>query len=272
VREIRVHSWGGFGSQLNALALALHIRDQHRTRPIKIVIHTSGVTERNLEIQEVTPPSIALEVINDFNPYFKSGHVQKSFRNSISRSLEYLKIVVKPNDDVTLKSLRFWTLSTRGHYSKVSFSSTVLNSLLELLKIDSWADKNSGNICHYRLGDLLSLEKGFINASRLVTALTEVTREAWCVLSDSTAVAEQMMTSFLPKEMQCTFEYSEPISVIRRCVGASNFVGTNSKLSIWIAIFRAHLGKSNTYMPESLKSGLVGVMSNNKLELISFYE
>ncbi len=271
MREIRVHSWGGFGSQLNALALALHIRNQHRTRPIKIVIHTSGVTERNLEIQEVTPPSIHLEVINDFNPYFKTGHVQKSFRNSISRSLEYLKIVVKPNDDVTLKSIRFWTLSTRGHYSKVSFSSTVLNSLLELLKIDSLTDNDSGNICHYRLGDLLSLEKGFIDSSRLVTALTEVAREAWCVFSDSNAVAEQMMTKFLPRGMKCTFEYSEPLNVIRKCVGASNFVGTNSKLSIWIAIFRTHLGKNNTYMPELLRDGLRRVITNEKFKLISFY-
>jgi hypothetical protein len=271
VREIRIHSWGGFGSQLNALALALHIRSRYKSRSIKIIVHTSGVTERQLEIEAITPSNIALEVVNDFNPYFENNHIKKSLRNLISRLLEYSKIVIKPNNNSGLKSIRPWTLSTRGHYSNISFDPGVLDSLLKLLTINSSEDKDLGNICHYRLGDLLSLEKGFVDAGRLIQTLISISRNPWCVFSDSTAEAEQMIMKYLPQEMKCVFENSEPLSVINRSVGASRFVGTNSKLSIWIAIFRMHLDKKDTYMPKTLSVGLASVMNDKKLKSISFY-
>ena len=48
--RVRVHSWGGFGSQLFAMIIAERLIAKKGLRQIMIVFHTSGVTERELEI------------------------------------------------------------------------------------------------------------------------------------------------------------------------------------------------------------------------------
>lgn len=269
--RIRIHSWGGFGSQLNALALALHIRNQFKSRDIEIVIHTSGVTKRNLEIDSITPPNITLEVVDDYKLHVMNKQVKKSLRSLLALLLEALRIVVKPNDNSTLKFVRFWTLSLRGHYAYITFNATVLNSLLHLLQIKSSEAENTGNICHYRLGDLLNLDKDFISPTSLKKTMAAINEADWTVFSDSQGAAQEMLMNAAPTTLRCLFLSSAPLEIIRDSVNALNFVGTNSKLSIWISIFRAHLGRKSTHMPESLRKGLALVITKENLKLINFY-
>ena len=43
---LRVHSWGGFGSQLFTAYIILKVQNRYPGRRIKVVVHTSGVTRR----------------------------------------------------------------------------------------------------------------------------------------------------------------------------------------------------------------------------------
>ena len=47
---LRVHCWGGLGSQLFALAHAYELRKKFPKRKIMLFLHTSGVSERFSEL------------------------------------------------------------------------------------------------------------------------------------------------------------------------------------------------------------------------------
>ena len=52
---LRIHSWGGLGSQLFAIALAEELKVIFPKRSFKIVLHTGGVTRRLPEIVGLFP-------------------------------------------------------------------------------------------------------------------------------------------------------------------------------------------------------------------------
>jgi len=47
---IRVHCWGGFGSQIFACVIAKRLASLFPARKIVLIFHSSGVTRRTLEI------------------------------------------------------------------------------------------------------------------------------------------------------------------------------------------------------------------------------
>ena len=49
-KKLYVHIWGGFGSQLFALALGIDIKNKFPAKEIYYKFHTSGVTKREIEI------------------------------------------------------------------------------------------------------------------------------------------------------------------------------------------------------------------------------
>jgi len=51
--RIKIHVWGGLGSQLHAWYLAEALMVKHPGRKIKLVFHSSGVTRRTPEICQV---------------------------------------------------------------------------------------------------------------------------------------------------------------------------------------------------------------------------
>ena len=53
VPSIKVHCWGGFGSQLFALALCNELKTKFPTRKLILILHSSGVSKRVPEIQEL---------------------------------------------------------------------------------------------------------------------------------------------------------------------------------------------------------------------------
>ena len=63
--SIKIHCWGGIGSQLFTLALALDLNKRYPKRPIKFIFHTGGVTRRSLEI-DFLPEKFRYEVKDDF--------------------------------------------------------------------------------------------------------------------------------------------------------------------------------------------------------------
>ena len=52
---IKIHIWGGLGSQLYALALKIDLQKKFKTRKVVLVFHNSGVTRRDAELGSAFP-------------------------------------------------------------------------------------------------------------------------------------------------------------------------------------------------------------------------
>ena len=63
-----------------------------------------------------------------------------------------------------------------------------------------------------------------------------------------------------------------PLKTIHECLHSDIFVGTNSKISIWIAILRATKNENNnSYLPEEIKHMIIGTESTFINKSIKFY-
>ena len=51
-----VHVWGGFGSQLFGVSLALELCENSSNKDISLIFHNSGITRRNLELDLKVAP------------------------------------------------------------------------------------------------------------------------------------------------------------------------------------------------------------------------
>ena len=64
--KLRVHSWGGLGSQLFALSLIFDLVRKFPKKRIELIHHTAGVTRRLFELDFMLSPKIQLIVKDDF--------------------------------------------------------------------------------------------------------------------------------------------------------------------------------------------------------------
>lgn len=269
---LRIHSWGGFGSQLNALAFALEIQNRDFCRPLEIVIHTGGVTERKPEILGLIPDLIRHSVQEDFRPSSQLVKNTTSIRTKLSKILNFLKVLRKDIGDFTSIEIKPWTLSIRGHYSYFRYSKPVIDELISILSIDlNCNDFRQSKVVHYRLGDLLHLEKEYVGPEMLIQVMTSIDLSDWKILTDSPQQAQEMFQKVGAPIKSVSFKCIDSILVIQAGVSAKYFIGTSSKISIWISLFRTHLNMGNTYMPKSMKFGMQQMMDESSIHNIHFY-
>jgi hypothetical protein len=99
----------------------------------------------------------------------------------------------------------------------------------------------------YRLGDLLNLpDKGFVDPKLLIDITNSIAGKSniskTILLTDSPAEATQLLDT---GKRNWKVANLSPISTIKICVESSEFIGTNSKISFWISVFRAFIGKES---------------------------
>jgi hypothetical protein len=99
----------------------------------------------------------------------------------------------------------------------------------------------------YRLGDLLNLpEKGFVDSKLLSDIANFIVDKSHIsktiLLTDSPAEAVQLLDT---SNHNWKVANLSPISTIKLCVDSSEFIGTNSKISFWITVFRALMNKES---------------------------
>jgi hypothetical protein len=282
IPSIKINSWGGLGSQLFAWALAIEIGDRFSKRKICLVFHTGGVTRRHQEFSLLIPEYDEI-VIEDFNQVIAHNHNQNStllkmLKAYIRRTLIKIGFVADANTDQDLKNINFFILSIRGHYSYKELNAKIIQLILDRLVTLGYLTVNEDstvkNVIHYRLGDLLSLSsKSHLQPTQFQFALDNgVNNKEWTVFSDSPEIA---MT-----ELQKTFPHLKFISgsenvwyVISKSIYSEIFLGSNSKISIWILLFRSIvLPEKINYMPISLKDNLEKIFGNRfKNAKILFY-
>jgi hypothetical protein len=267
--SLRIHSWGGFGSQLYVAYLIIRIQQKFPKRRIKVIIHTSGVTARSQEF-DFSPLNVSVVTVDDFSRKQETTTLQRNtkvkrvfwlyFKEVSKFFLEYSRLQVSANDESSF--LRIWmgTLTTRGHYTGLKRNESALESLYALLS--SNVQVNSSNLIwgvtsiHFRLGDLLSLEgKHPVSASRVEDLISKygLSKTPLYIFSDS----ERIHFESHSENSECwkAAEYNRlpPIDTLLRCVNSENFIGTTAKLSLWIAIFRSTLFNRVSFLPNELR-------------------
>ena len=264
---LRVHSWGGFGSQLFTAYVVLKLQKKFPNRRIKVVIHTSGVTRR---ISEFNFETLGVKMIQVED--YKASEVQSGMhKDRVSDSynlpqvikghlyqiLQRLRLVQSANTDLSFNLISLWTLCIRGHYTRLSLDKLLVESLYEVLflKESPFITQKNALVVHYRLGDLLNLEeKQPINVDRIEGVLNElrVQTNHLVLLSDSN---EAELAEFLKSSIILKFGKPSnygPNRTLRFCIDAESFVGTGAKLSLWAAIFRYFVHEKESFLPTEL--------------------
>lgn len=276
---LKIHAWGGLGSQLFAVALAEDLRKRFRKRRIVIVLHTGGVTRRIPEVVGLFPRCDFV-----FKDDFSSGIEQvapsgkatlSGFKKLFKNLLLKVRLISFCNDEEQTRNLKPWVLSIRGHYSYRVISDEFLLSLKEAINVVEAVELGTSTCCiHYRLGDLLSIEKKSpISASALMYEYSRVCQSYdfshVCIYSDSPEEASRRFANIAAEKVSAP--NASTIAVIANSVSASYFIGTSSKISFWIAGIRALDRQLKSSLPRKNELEFKGLL-DKKLALISQYD
>ena len=281
--KLKIHTWGGLGSQLFALAVALDIKEKYPKRKIQLVLHSSGVTKRNSELNFLDD-FIEILTIDDFGNYPK-GHPEKvqriNFNIILKKFFIWSGLVSTSNDNTDFGKIKPWVKSLRGHYSHRRLSIETISKVYDLLKKDQSLNFNketqSKISIHYRLGDLLSLaNKNPVPNTQINELLSKVIlnngENKIDLYSDSLDYAANLMSEVF--ELKNINKVDLEIkSLILRLVTYQMFIGTNSKITIWTVLFRILTNQdSQTFIPYQMKKEITRIYPEiNNLNFIDFY-
>jgi hypothetical protein len=277
--ELKIHAWGGLGSQLFAVALLKDIEKAHPGRKIVIFLHTGGITRRVPEVVDLFP-EISFNYKDDYSvSRIGSASSTKNPRillaTYLKRLLTSVRLLQTCNDDSSFKRISFWTRSIRGHYSYRTITKEFLEMLNDrLCKVSPNNEINYG-VCsiHYRLGDLLLLENKHPLAPK--TVLQEFERLSNIfnfsqveIFSDSSTLAMELLDPFGLHEM--TTPDADTVSVMVRASQSQYFLGTSSKVSFWIAAIRSKVFDKQSSIPSQNIREISGLL-NKDFRLVNFY-
>jgi hypothetical protein len=263
--KIRVHCWGGLGSQLYCLALAIDLLERFPFRKVHILFHTGGLTHRKLELVTL-PEHISYSIIEDFSKSFnratKNSTSSFNFKKTFKKLFSNLGLIAAVNTTLEFRKLKPWVVSIRGHYSHRLICDSTVEQMDSFLKLAYW--NNYVKIydkpllaLQYRWGDLVAKKKssivqvdkilGVINDLKKIKKLYRVD-----VFSDSNQNELENLLSIL-KPLNIQYVESTPLSTIYQIRDYNFFIGTNSKISIWAIIFRLKDNiTSSNYCPENI--------------------
>lgn len=252
--RLRIHCWGGLGSQIFAWAVVEELLLKGFSREIELILHTSGVTERTSELERLS----GFVTITQIHDYLRKGtresdmnflnQINKivliSLQKAIKKLMELTGIISSSNSRLRIFP---WTMQLRGHYSKRRIDTQVVRAVLirfqnNDLLAQPLSQKKEGLAIHYRLGDLLTLEgKNFVSASSIHNVLDSffpTSQFSIDVYSDSPNEAVSALSQ-LDANRVFNLCSSSPWSTISELLNYRNFLATNSKIGMWVAIFRS---------------------------------
>ena len=252
--KLKIHSWGGLGSQLHVLSITHDIKQKFPTRKLTIIHHTSGVSRRLFELNSILGEGIELKVVDDFKEISNSQIINvqryKKFVVRIIKIAMKALLITLDLDQNDLNQIKPWTFEVRGHYSKKEISNEFLINSVKLFSTKEVNDEVLPGtlVIHYRLGDLLVLtEKSIVDSGLIIDEVKKVSNfyklQRAVVYSDSVEVAKQKLSKLGDLFDHITFSNAPTIEVIKNSVHASFFIGTNSKVSFWIERFRKSIEK-----------------------------
>lgn len=258
---LKIHCWGGLGSQLLALNYYLRVQELHPRKRIILVLHTGGITARNSEIDFLSN-KINLLKVDDY----RAGSIDKRSRASTSKLKFYsLKVFIKSlanyfrfviTDDKKVLKVKFWTFSVRCTYTSNILRKQDIAHMADILGITSNSSEQNFTGVHYRMGDLPTLKPSALvpldSISKVINDLVKngAVIDKVRIYSDSIVENSNLQ---LPKEIDSEWKSVDTLQTISELSKAHYFIGTSSKVSLWVAIFRWALNTpGNFYLPSSI--------------------
>ena len=245
--KLRVHSWGGLGSQLFVLAFIYDLRKKLPKKKILLVHHTSGVSRRLFELDSILEPGISLKLIDDYKPNggIKQTENKTIIKHLIIKILEKLNVFINIDQNPDINKIKPWTSIIRGHYSDRLISDNFLSYCVEEFTNYDFQFLSETLIIHYRLGDLINLpNKSIIAPNYIVEKIRKILEidklEQILIYSDTVGEAKKLLSSI--NNLSGSFQFlDEPtFIVVQKAMISKYFIGTNSKVSIWISKLRKY--------------------------------
>ena len=258
---LKIHCWGGLGSQLLALNYYLRVQELYPRKRIILVLHTGGITARNSEIDFLSN-KINLLKVDDY----RAGSNDKQSHTTDSNSIfNFVKASIKPlannfrfviTDDKKVLKVKFWTFSVRCTYTSNILRKQDIVHMADILGITSNSAEQNFTGVHYRMGDLPTLKPSALvpldSISKIINDLNKagaVIDKVW-IYSDSIVENSNLQ---LPKEIDSEWKSVDTLQTISELSKAQYFIGTSSKVSLWVAIFRWALNTAgDVYLPSSI--------------------
>jgi hypothetical protein len=278
--KVRVHSWGGFGSQLNALGLAYSLSLKYPKRRIRIVFRTGGVHKALYELSDLQVNEFEIrfkkieEIVTHKIPPLLTPNFD-IYKNFAKASLIKLGLYDTAESKSEFDSIKPWVLVIRGSYNLLP-SKEFVNYLQK--KIENKVENPLGSdiTVHYRLGDLMTLEtKSPISEEILLQHLYTIvkgTPSISCTILSSDPDIAALKFAQLKTLIVVKSDYATPIDVLKIGTKSKIFLGTNSKISMWVVFIRINLGLKNNYLPYGYKNIFDQSFNENLIhEYIKFY-
>ena len=283
--KIKVHCWGGLGSQLFAWAMAEQLKIKFPSKDIQIILHNSGVTRRESAIGFLSKKFLITNM-NDYvlpkNSGTRLSNRDLKLRVFAKSVLDRLGFVIYSSNLNTIAKVKPWTLALRGHYAHDTVPVSILHSIIDQISIHKEfcfdipksAQETLG--IHYRLGDLLNLDdKTYVHPDTLGKFIIENVKshnqKDISVYSDDITVAKRYLGHYLPQNVH--FIDKDIWDTLKELTNQDLFIGTNSKISLWVALFRKSQDP-NSYvaLPKTMAKELEKILFKScKIETVDFY-
>lgn len=261
-----IHCWGGLGSQLFTLSLAEDLSKILPNRKIQLVFHTDGVTSRHMELDFI-PKNFNYNIVDDYQDDIGSSKKLISdfyfLRMIIKKLLKSISILVTANDDSQFDKIKPWVLEIRGHYSDRTISEPTLKRIYTYfskapLNFGYQLEQSNYVGLHYRLGDLVEKNiKSYISGeviSKLIKDNTLISNSKIDIFSDSPDVAVKILESNGLVNYYSDTD-SKSFDIICKLTQYKFFIGTNSKITIWVVMFRLAIDiNSYNFIPKQIES------------------
>ena len=258
---LKIHCWGGLGSQLLALNYYLRVQELYPRKRIILVLHTGGITARNSEIDFLSNKVNLLKVDD-----YRAGSIHKQSRASTSRPIVYfLKVFIKSlanyfrfviTDDIKVLKVKFWTFSVRCTYTSNILRKQDIVHTADIIGITSNSSEQNFTGVHYRMGDLPTLKPSALVPLDSISKIIKDLNKAGAVINKVRIYSDSIIENSnlqLPKEIDSEWKSLDTLQTISELSKAHNFIGTSSKVSLWVAIFRWALNTpGDVYLPSSI--------------------
>jgi hypothetical protein len=264
----KIHVWGGLGSQLYGLNLYIRLNSMHSHfyRNI-LVLHSGGVTERRSELDPLIVSGDCVHFISDFNdkPSNATSELSKPYlRNFAKIVLKTIGVLNSCDNEFELSKIRPWCFEIRGHYGHLEVRNETIKEMIRRASINQKSvplvDESRKSYCiHMRNGDLTRVKpSSYIGPNEiinLINAMGQSSRDSFLISSDSIGFA---ITHFKNLSLEIEFLDADSWSTICALVNSNTFIGTNSKISQWVCIFRNFIHDTGrNVIPVGFKTGLM---------------
>lgn len=258
---LKIHCWGGLGSQLLALNYYLRVQEKFPARRIILVLHTGGITSRSSEIDFLSNKINLLKVDDYQSSSSKMKVKNSSFQSIYSLAKIYIKVLANffkfiITDDKKVLQVRSWTISVRCTYTSNVLRKEDIVHMANILGINTKSLEQNFLGIHYRMGDLPTLKPESLVPLNSISAVISSLINTGLIVDKVKVFSDTILSDSnlkLPDKINCEWISVDTLQTIRDLSQAKCFIGTSSKVSLWVAIFRWALdAPGDIYLPNSI--------------------